>query len=352
MKKKFFMLLAAFVITFISSQFCLMNIQADVQDITVTPIVNDSNVTDKFLIIAQPNHVYTVKMSVSNFGPGSARLCIRPTNASTSPTGQIIYSEIVKSGTHGLKVAFRDMTSSQVVNLNTNQTKEITFNIKTPPESLPGFIMAGFYIYDLDHPHDGGLKVPVWITETNKAVGGVLILDGIKPQAVNHNPIINVNLNNNQPGLMKNVTVHMTLRRKGLLELFNLGFKPVNADQVYKKIAPNSNVPVAFNQQSLPIKPGIYQAQGTARSGKTKWKFSGSYKITQKQADAVNKNCHNLQSDKTVLYLMIVAALLLLIVFVTWGLWSQSRQSKKLNATRQQPPHAPWDSRYSSHNRR
>ncbi|MCT6891739.1 MAG: DUF3324 domain-containing protein, partial [Lactobacillus sp.] len=119
-----------------------------------------------------------------------------------------------------------------------------------------------------------------------------------------------------------------------------------------KKIAPNSNVPVAFDQQSLPIKPGIYQAQGTARSGKTKWKFSGSYQITQKQADAVNKNCHNLQSDKTVLYLMIVAALLLLIVFVTWGLWSQSRQSKKLNATRQQPPHAPWDSRYSSHNRR
>ena len=66
----------------------------------------------------------------------------------------------------------------------------------------------------------------------------------------------------------------------------------------------------------------------------------------------MNKNCNNLQSDKTVLYLMITAALLLLIMFVIWGLWSQSRQSKKLNATRQQPPNAPRDSRYSSHNRR
>lgn len=352
MKKKFFMFLAALMITCLSCQFCLTNAQAGVQNITVTPIVNDSNVTDKFQIIAQPNHIYTVKMSVSNFGAGSTRLRIRPTNASTSPTGQIIYSQIVKSGKYGLKVAFRNMTSSQVINLNTNQTKELTFKIKTPPENLPGFIMAGFYIYDLDHPYDGGLKVPVWITETNKAVGGVLILEGIEPKVVNHSPIINVNLNNNQPGLMKNVTVHMTLRRKGLLEFFNLGFKPVNADQIYKKIAPNSNVPVTFDQQSLPIKPGIYQAQGTARSGKTKWKFSGSYQITQKQANIVNKNCHDLQTDKTVLYLMIASGLLLLIIFVIWGLWSQNRQSKKINAAHQQTLNSPRDARYSSHNRR
>ncbi|MBA1434450.1 WxL protein host-binding domain-containing protein [Bombilactobacillus bombi] len=331
MIKKLLTSIVAFLGMLLGCYYSLHVARADIQDITVTPIINDSDVTDRFQIIAQPNHIYPVKISVTNFGGGEVKLRIRPTNATTSSTGQIVYSDIVKTGDNGLKVAFQDMTAAQVVTLNANQTKEVKFDIKTPPEKLPGFIMGGFYIYDVNQPNAVGLKVPVWITETNKAVGGVLILDSISPQAVNHSPFINVNLTNNQPGLMKDVTVHMTLRRKGLLELFNLGFKPVNADQVYKQIAPNSNVPVAFDQQSLPIKPGIYQATGTARSGKTKWKFSGSYRITQKEADRINNSCHNLVPDKTVMYLMIVIALFMLIIFVIWGLWSQSRRSKKLN---------------------
>ncbi|AXX64946.1 DUF3324 domain-containing protein [Bombilactobacillus bombi] len=348
MKKRVLTLLLGLIGVVFCLRLSVTTVSADVQDITVTPIINDSDVTDKFQIIAQPNHVYPVKISLTNFGAGMTKLRIRPTNASTDATGQIIYSEVVKSGSNGLKTAFQDMTNAQVVTLKPNQTKELTFNIKTPPDKLPGFIMGGFYIYDVNQPNAGGLKVPVWMTETNKAVGGVLILDGIEPQAVNRSPFINVNLSNNQPGLMKDVTVHMTLKRRGLLELFNLGFKPVNADQVYKKIAPNSNVPVAFDQQSLPIKPGIYQATGTARSGKTKWKFSGSYRISQQEADRVNKACHNLTPDKTVMYLMIVLALIFLIIFVIWGLWSQSRRSKQLDNTSQQTP--PNSGGYPPHN--
>ncbi|UQS83211.1 WxL protein peptidoglycan domain-containing protein [Bombilactobacillus thymidiniphilus] len=302
--------------------------QASTENVSVTPIIDNSDITDHFQIIAKPNRMYQVKLSITNFGVGSVKLRVRPTNASTSTEGTITYQQVISSGQNGLRYAFKDMTQAKNVTLAPNQTKEIAFNIKTPAKSFTGLMMGGFYIYDLSQPSSPGLKVPVWLTEDNKAVGGVLVLSDVSAEVVQKKPFINVNLSNNQPGSMKNVTVHMNLKRKGLLELLHLGFKPVNVDQTYKNIAPNSTVPVAFDQQSLPVKPGIYQATGTARSGKTHWRFSGSYRITQTQADRVNKASSNLIPDRTVMYLMIVLALLLLIFFVVWGLWSQSRQQK------------------------
>ena len=329
MKKKI-IIITAFIFGLWSGIFWQSQpVKAMLSDVSVTPIVENSNVTDKFQIVAQPNRVYRVKMSLTNFGNSDIRLRIRPTNASTSSNGRLIYSEKVQAGQNDLRYAFADLTAPQNLNLKSNQTKQVSFQIKLPPEKFRGLMIGGFYIYDLNSPHDPGLKVPVWLTETNKAIGGVLSLSGIEPQAVAQSPFINVNLSNNQPGLMKNVTVHMNLRRKGLLEFFKLGFKPMIVDQRYAVIAPNSKVPIAFDQQRLPIKPGIYQAQGTARSNKTKWKFAGNFRITQAQADRVNHASRNLTPDRTVMYLGIVLGILILIIFVIWGLWSQQRQMKQ-----------------------
>lgn len=313
----------------------IQSVKADVNNISVTPIVDNSNVTDRFQIVAKPNRVYQVKLSITNFGAVNTKVRIRPTNASTTSQGGITYQKVVHSGDSDLRYAFKDMTQAKIIKLKANQTKEVAFNIQMPPKAFKGLMLAGFYIYDMNDAASPGLKVPVWLTEDNHPVGGVLVLNNVTPQAVEHKPFINVNLSNNQPGLMKDVVVHMTLKRKGLLELFGMGFKPVNVDQVYKKIAPNSNVPIAFDQQSLPIKPGIYQAVGTAKSGKTHWKFSGTYHITKKQTDKVNNDCKGLTPDKTVLYLMIVLGLIILIMFVVGGLWSQSNKQKKAQQQQQ-----------------
>ncbi|UQS81858.1 DUF916 and DUF3324 domain-containing protein [Bombilactobacillus folatiphilus] len=331
-------LLILSIMMLISSAWTATHVKADIGNISVTPIINDSDVTDRFQIVAQPNKVYQMRLSLTNFSDMSTRVRVRPTNASTTSQGGITYQKVVNSGDNDLRYAFKDMTASKVVKLGANKTKEVAFDVHMPARSFKGLMLGGFYIYDLNTPNAPGLKVPVWITEDNKPVGGVLVLNGVTPEAVNHKPFINVNLSNNQPGLMKNVTVHMSLKRRGLLELFGMGFKPVTADQVYKQIAPNSNIPIAFDQQSLPVKPGIYQATGTARSGKTHWKFSGSYRITQKQANAVNRASRGLNPDKTVMYLMIVLGLLLLIGFVFGGLWSQSRKQKQQQQEQSNPP--------------
>ncbi|WP_367368626.1 WxL protein peptidoglycan domain-containing protein [Schleiferilactobacillus harbinensis] len=291
--------------------------QADISNISVTPMIEDSNVTDRFQLIVKPGQVRKVTISFTNFGSSDVTLSVVPRNATTSDDGKIVYTRNVSAGDNKLQFAFKDMTESRTIHLKAQQTKDITFSINTPKSPFLGMVMGAFFVYDSSQtPSAGNVSVPVWLTQTNKAVGGSLLLAGISTAAVNQQPYVYVNLSNTQPGLMKNVIVHMNIRRNGFMEWLNLGLKPMTADLKYDTIAPNSRIPISFNQKQTPIKAGNYVVSGTARTGKTEWKFGGTYSISQAEADKVNKASKNLVYDYTWAYLLGIAGLVLLIIIV------------------------------------
>ncbi|MQS76308.1 WxL protein host-binding domain-containing protein [Companilactobacillus halodurans] len=301
-------------------------VKADLNGITVTPLIeNDSDVTDRFQIVGKSKGVRTLKISISNFGVRKANLRVVPTNATTSMDGKIVYTQNVKAGQYGLKYAFSDMTKPQTVLVRPNKTKDLTFKVKLPSGNIKGLLLGGFNIYDTGNQVPGNADVPVWITDDNKPVGGILSLHNLGLDVIRKKPHIIINLQNKEPGIMKNVIVHMTVKRKSWLDRFNLGPKKMQVDTTYPKVAPNSRIPVDFDQNTTPIQAGKYVVKGAARSGKATWTFHKTYTITQEQANDINKRCKGLIYNKTTTYILIVCVLVSIIFLIFWAIWYSGR---------------------------
>ncbi|APU72070.1 WxL protein host-binding domain-containing protein [Companilactobacillus crustorum] len=323
-KKIIYVILMALFATF-SFMFTTQEVKADIDGVTVTPLIGDSDISDRFQIIGKPNSTRTLKISLSNFGIRKIRLRIVPTNATTSMDGKIVYTDNVKAGQYGLKYAFADMTKAQTISLMAGKTKDVSFKVKLPSGKIDNLILGGFNIYALESSVSGNANVPVWITDSNKPVGGIVTLHNLALDVMNKKPHIIVNLQNKEPGMMKNVIVHMTVKRKSWLDRFNLGDKTMIADLTYPKVAPNSRIPVDFDQNTTPIKAGTYVVKGAARSGKATWTFHKTYTITQDQANNINKRCKGLIYNKTTTYILIVCVLVSLIFLIFWAIWYSGR---------------------------
>ncbi|WP_334332149.1 WxL protein peptidoglycan domain-containing protein [Companilactobacillus sp. HBUAS59544] len=328
MRKKIIYFLSMIFFAFL----CLINsttlVKADINGVTVTPLIEDdtTDVTDRFEIVGKPNAERTVKISISNFSINKLQLRIEPTNATTSMDGKIVYTDKVREGEFGLKHAFSKMTKAKTITLLPNKTKDVTFKIKLPDEKIDGLIMGGFNVYDTaKNGAKGNANVPVWITGDNKAVGGVVTLHNLALDVIDKKPHIIINLQNKEPGQMKNVIVHMTVKRKSWLDRFNLGPDKMTADLTYGKVAPNSKIPVDFDQNQTPIKAGKYVVKGAARSGKATWTFKKTYTITQEQANDINSRCKGLIYNKTTTYILIVCVLVSLIFLIFWAIWYSGR---------------------------
>src|SRR5699024_5463981 len=109
---------------------------------------------------------------------------------------------------------------------------------------------GGFNVSDISGNSPGNANVPVWITDDNKPVGGILSLRNLSLDVIDRKPHIIVNLQNKEPGIMKKVIVHASVKRKSWLDRFNLGPKEMVADLTYPKVAPNSRIPVDFDQNT------------------------------------------------------------------------------------------------------
>ncbi|AKP03277.1 hypothetical protein ABB45_06325 [Companilactobacillus farciminis] len=116
-------------------------VKADIDGLTVTPLIGDSDVTDRFQIIGDSNSERTLEISLSNFGIRRLHLKVVPTNATTSMDGKIVYTDDVKAGQYGLKYAFSDMTKSQKVTLAPNKTKDLKFKVKLPSKKLMAWFL-------------------------------------------------------------------------------------------------------------------------------------------------------------------------------------------------------------------
>lgn len=328
MKNKFlFLTMIALFFSTLTIIFKPLNVKADINGVTVTPLIeNDSSgVTDRFQIVGKSGGERTVKISLGNFSINKYTLVVQPTNATTSMTGQIVFNDKVKTGQFGLKHAFSDMTTRKEVTVGPSKTKDVSFKIKLPSSEIQGLVLGGFYVYVKGDASKGTADVPVWITDNNKPVGGILSLHDLALDAINKKPHIIVNLQNKEPGMMKKVIVHMTVRRKSWLDRFGWGPKQMSADLTYPKVAPNSKIPVDFDQNTTPISAGTYVVKGAARSGKATWTFHKTYTITQDQANNINKRCKGLIYNKTTTYILIVCVLVSIIFLIFWAIWYSGR---------------------------
>ncbi|MFT8412630.1 MAG: DUF916 domain-containing protein [Schleiferilactobacillus perolens] len=91
------------------------NVSADISSVSVTPMIEGSDVTDRFQLIVKPGQTRKITVSFTNFGSSPITLAVVPRNAATSGEGKIVYSRDVSAGDSKLRYAFKDITKRKYV---------------------------------------------------------------------------------------------------------------------------------------------------------------------------------------------------------------------------------------------
>lgn len=323
-KKALFILFALFFVN-LSFLTTFDSARADIQSVSITPLVGDNEDPERFDVSGQPGTVKTLKMSITNFGIETVNLKIQPTNATTSTEGQFEFSDKVVVGNYGLKHAFADMTSPKTIQLKKNQTKEVSFQVTLPSQQLSGTIISGFDVYDIKHPDDGHSGVGVYFDTVSAKDNHPIKLNGITPEVHNSQPYLMVNLANYQTQIIQDTTVQIKIKKNNWYNKLGLANKTEVQDVHFDKIAPNSRIPVQFNQKQTPIQPGNYLVEGIAKNNEHVWKFKQNVKIEPVAAQMINSEAKNLIYDKTGIYILIVGVLICVIVLVFWSISYQRR---------------------------
>ncbi|WP_125771688.1 WxL protein peptidoglycan domain-containing protein [Companilactobacillus furfuricola] len=300
---------------------------ADIQSVSVTPIVSDDEDPSFFQLSGQPGSVKELKLSLTNFGDMPIQLRVQPTNATTSTTGKLDFDEKVTVGDYGLRHAFSDMTNPQTVMLKNDQTKDLTFKVKLPSQPLAGTVIGGFDVYDVKHPNDGHSGVAVYFDSTPTKNNHLIKFDGIVPKVQNKQPFLMVNLANYSAETIKNTIVQVKVKKNNWYNKLGLDNQISVQDVKFDKIAPNSKIPIEFNQKQTPIASGNYLVEGVVKNGRDAWHFKQNVKVDPVAADQINQQAKNLIYDKTGLYLTIIGVLTAVIVLIFWGISYQRRYS-------------------------
>lgn len=297
---------------------------ADINSVSVTPLVDSNGDPDRFDISGRPNEVKDLMISITNFGE-PITLQIDPTNATTSADGNVDFDEKVVAGDYGLKYAFSDMTSSKKVFFKHNQTKDLTFKVKLPAEPIQGSLIGGFTIHDPSHPKDGHSGVGVYFDTVPTDSNHSIKLQGITPEVKQQQPFLTVDLANYQAKLLKNTTVQVKIKKNNWYNKLGIGNSVSIQDMNFSKIAPNSKIPIEFNQKQAAIQPGNYLVEAVMKSDHGTQHFKKNFRIESTTANMVNQQAKHVIYDKTSLYLVIIGILMAVIVLVFWGVAYQRR---------------------------
>lgn len=335
MKKKWLLLSILFAGWF-SLFFTAKPIFADIDSISVTPLISDSNETSRFELNVKPGDTRDLGISLTNFGNQNTTLVIRPVNAGTSVEGQYDYNQPATPGKNGLKADFSSMTSQKTVKLQPQQTKDVHFTVKVPSSGFDGLMMGGFNIYtqgDKNVLTRQSANVPVMMTESQTVVQPKMRYNSITTKAVNAQPFIFANIANTKPVAMKNVSYDVTLTRRGPLAWLGINWWGKTYHQVASsmKVAPNSVLPVGFNLKQEPVKAGTYTVDAKITAGEKKWHITGTDTITKAQAGLTNQNSRNLIYDYTWVFELVIAGLVILVLFVIWLIYRQVTAAKRQN---------------------
>lgn len=301
------------------------SVKADINNISLTPLVSDNEDPDNYRISGDPGSTKTLRMSLTNFGDMDVKLKVRPTNATTSDEGKYEFTDHDFIGKYGLRYSFAKMTSGKMIFLKSQQTKTLTFKVKLPPEPMHGTVIGGFDVYDVKHPNDGHTGVGVYFDTMPTNNNHLIKFQDVTPEVHNQQPYLMVNLANYRAETMKDLIVQVKIKKNNWYNKLGINNQENVQDVKFSKVAPNSRIPLEFNQKQTPIQPGNYLVEGTAKNAQGTWHFKRNVKVDAEEAQEINQQSKNLIYDKTGLYLTIIAIMTMVIVLVFWGIAYQRR---------------------------
>lgn len=335
MKKHFFLVI--FVLTL--NLFSGVNVWANDMNYSVKAQIPVNQVDKKltyFDLQVTPNMEQELKVSVTNSSKEKAIIKLEANNALTNSNGVIEYTKHGAKPDSSLRYPFESLIvdPEQKVILKSGETKDVTFHLHMPKNSIKGMILGGIHITKEDEKSDNNKKnvtiqnmysyvIGVKIRENLVEENPTLTLNRIKPTLLNYRTAICANLQNPTPVLMHKVNIDADVRKKNSNNvLHQVKNKQIN-------IAPNTNFDFPIPWENQEIEPGVYTLTMHITSNQGQWDFKKDFVIKGNDVKNVNNEAVEVQRKSYIVEYILISIIFMLIVgFFLLNLFSKNKKNR------------------------
>lgn len=273
----------------------------------------------------KPNQKQTVEIDVMNSSNEEIQVEASINYASTNRTGVIDYtkndlSKIDKSLKYPLPTLATIPDDQKLLTIPVNGKKTVQVTIEMPDESIDGVVLGAVQFKKKNQTETKKTKgvslkneysyiVGMQLSETDKQVKPHMNLLSIKPTLINYHTAIVAKLQNDQPVIIKNLSIDAKVYQDGSNKML---YQTKKADMT---MAPNSNFDFGIDWENKPLKEGKYRLKMTATNGVETWNWDETFTIGKKDQD-LNKEAVNLKQTSQWLYVALAAGVLLIVLII------------------------------------
>ncbi|HCJ4447830.1 TPA: DUF916 and DUF3324 domain-containing protein [Listeria innocua] len=257
--------------------------------------------------------------------------------ATTNDNGIADYSGSVKEPDSSLKYDLNDYIQiNKEVTIPANGTITTTAHVKMPDELFDGVLLGGFTFIEKEKSENleaqkgtqivnkYAYTIGIQIQETDTSVVPELILTKVSPNQINYRNVIQANIQNSKPAIIKDLKIEGKVFKKGdKLPLYE-------TNKTGLRMAPNSNFNYSISMNNEEFKPGKYVFKGIAQSADKEWEFEKEFTIQGAAAKKYNNKAVELDRDYSLYIYLGIAVLMVTLIIIILILMKKVNQNKKV----------------------
>ncbi|MBC2328756.1 DUF916 and DUF3324 domain-containing protein [Listeria swaminathanii] len=273
----------------------------------------------------KPKQKQTVEIEVMNSSNEEIQVEASVNYASTNRTGVIDYtkndlSKKDKSLKYPLPELAKISDDQKHLTIPVNGKKTVQVMIEMPEESIDGVVLGAVEFKKKNTTETKKAKgvslkneysyiVGMQLSETDKQVKPHMNLLRIKPTLINYHTAVAATLQNNQPVIIKNLSIDAKVYQQNSDKML---YQTKKANMT---MAPNSNFDFGIDWGNKPLKEGKYRLKMTATNGVETWNWDENFTIGKEGQD-LNNEAVDLQQTNEWLYVAIAAGVLLVLLLI------------------------------------
>ncbi|MDM8214288.1 DUF916 and DUF3324 domain-containing protein [Enterococcus hirae] len=320
MKRKIFLLGIAALFLFLWPQ----SVFSAEGTFTVKTII-PANQLDKektyFDLRIAPGEEQDLELVIKNNSPEKKTVAASAHSATTNDNGVVEYGEAEKQADRSLRYKMSELLQlEEKVVIEAHAEKTVKAHLKVPAGAFDGILLGGLTFSEemagseesamIDNQY--AYCIGVVLSENDKVIEPDLKLANVHAGQENYRNVIQANLQNDQPAMIKKLAVKGAVYQKGHDEAL------YSADNQELKMAPNSNFNFNIPLNGEQLAAGSYIFKGKAEADGRTWNFEKAFEITSQEAKKWNAQAVEIKnSDKSFLeHLLIIGAAVLVTILL------------------------------------
>ncbi|MCB5953700.1 DUF916 and DUF3324 domain-containing protein [Enterococcus sp. CWB-B31] len=267
--------------------------------------------------------------------------------AVTNSGGVIEYSGINEDTSKSAPYDIEQLVtlSEENIQLESNQTKDVTLTVKMPEEKFSGVLAGGIYFEEVsDEKTEGNVKnvfsreIALLIHSDGQEVQPEVTITGAKADQANYRNVIEVGIENTAAAYVKKVNIDYTV----LLD----GKEVLTGKKEQLSIAPNTLFPFRIPFDGEEFDGGEYTVDIKVSNDQGEWEGSPQFTVTKEEAADMNEQDVTVQKSdfeipwSTVALIAVLLALAVVVIITINKNRKLKKQLAKKHKKRKKRPRA------------